>query len=101
METLFVYGTLQESAVQQRIIGRLVDGTPDTLPGYTKSTIQLGLNTYPILKPSVTDQVDGLVLQVTSQELSRIDHYETDAYCRVQVMLKSGKTAWVYVENQA
>lgn len=95
---VFVYGTLINPEVQRRIIGRLVEGTPDTLENVTKSEIKLGANTYPILVEAQGHNVDGHILTVTPTELARIDKYETDAYRRLRMQTKNGVDVWVYAK---
>ena len=98
LQHLFVYGTLIDPEVQQRIIGRLVEGTPDTLENVSKSEIKLGNNTYPILIEAQGQIVDGHILTVTSAELEQIDKYETDAYRRLRRQTKNGVDVWVYAK---
>lgn len=96
MERLFVYGTLRTPSIQWAITGREIPGTPDTLDGYHRDEIRLGLHTYPIARLRPGAQIEGLVLEVTPEELTLFDRYETDAYRRVRVTLVSGVEAWVY-----
>lgn len=98
MESLFVYGTLQDADVQQRVIGRLVAGSADVLDGYRKAQISLGGNVYPFAVLDAADSISGQVLDVTADELVAMDAYEGDEYRRVQVVLRSGRRAWVYCE---
>ncbi len=100
METIFAYGTLKDPKVQQEIIGRKVLGTPDHLDGCIKSHFQHGdRKTYPvIICPIDGHGVDGVTLEVSGEELKRIDHYEEDFYRRQKVRLKSGVEAWTYVK---
>jgi Gamma-glutamyl cyclotransferase, AIG2-like len=105
---LFSYGTLQDSAVQMANFGRLLSGRPDRLPGYALSPIAIddpivvalsGKSQHQIAKPSNgADGVAGMVFEITAQELAAADRYEVAEYRRVQVTLKSGLRAWVYVE---
>ncbi|HVZ12454.1 MAG TPA: gamma-glutamylcyclotransferase family protein [Patescibacteria group bacterium] len=97
-ELIFVYGTLRDPKIQMDIIGRLIEGTPDTLLGYEKSTIKLRNIVYPILVPGNNGVIEGEILKVSQEELNKIDEYETDAYRRVKVKLKSGTDAWVYMK---
>lgn len=96
MELLFVYGTLQDAAVQQRLIGRTVSGTPDTLDGFFKSSMSMVEGVYPLVIPRHGHEVQGMVLEVTIEELLAMDVYETSAYRRVRVPLRSGRETWVY-----
>jgi gamma-glutamylcyclotransferase (GGCT)/AIG2-like uncharacterized protein YtfP len=43
------------------------------------------------------DEVAGMVFEITAQELTAADRYEVSEYARVQVTLRSGVQAWVYV----
>ena len=99
-ESLFVYGTLQDPKVQKEVFGRSTDGQPDILEGYKKSQVEIQGVTYPILMPSEEDEIEGLVIKVTPDELGKIDEYETETYRRTEVTLKSGRQAWVYEKNE-
>lgn len=98
---LFVYGTLRRQAVQGRVFGRRMRGSRDTLEGYIKFTIKLGPKTYPIISPQKGAVVEGTVLTITLAELKKADAYETSAYVRREVTLRSGKRAWVYQKPEA
>jgi len=96
VELLFVYGTLQQPEVQTRIIGRIVNGMPDVLEGFFKSQIAMSDGVFPLVIPRHGHEVQGMVLEVTSAELERMDLYETSAYRRIRVPLRSGLESWVY-----
>lgn len=98
MESLFVYGTLQDAEVQLRVIGRLVQGAPDTLDGYRKSQIWIGGKVYPFAVQDAGDSMSGQVLEVNADELLALDAYEGDEYRRIRVQLRSGRGAWLYCE---
>lgn len=98
-ENLFVYGTLKNSKVQKSVFGRTARGIPDILERYKKSEIKIGKKKYLAIIFDRDNFVEGLVISVTSIELRLIDKYETDAYKRFKVILKSGKSAWVYVKT--
>lgn len=55
--------------------------------------------TYPGIIPSNEGKIEGLVIEVTDEELKKIDEYETDAYKRVEVKLESGTSPWVYLKR--
>ena len=95
-EPIFSYGTLRDPEVQKSVIGRLVEGETDVLVGFKKSKITLQGKFYPIIVEEKDGIIEGVVLLVTSEELERIDEYETSAYRREKVTLRSGKKAWVY-----
>ncbi len=108
MVSLFSYGTLQLPAVQLANFGRVLEGTPDALPGYRLKTVRIavaavvglsGSDEHLIVSPGEPeDSVPGVVLTITEAELAEADAYETDDYRRTEARLASGATAWVYVE---
>lgn len=101
MENLFVYGTLREAHIQERLIGRIIENpSSDELQGYRRNWTLVA--PYPVAMPSEADEhISGLVLQVSEDELAAMDTYEGDAYVRVRLILMSGTEAWVYIGNPA
>ena len=106
--SLFSYGTLQLESVQLSSFGRLLDGTPDALPGYARTMVEItdpqvvatsGERFHPIVAPSddPADEVQGTLFRISASELAAADRYEVSDYRRVLVRLKSGAEAWVYV----
>ena len=111
-EYLFSYGTLQLAAVQKTNFGRTLAMRSDALPGFRVELITItdpgvvetsGSDQHPILRHSAdaADIVDGLVLELTSDELLAADAYEVDDYRRIEVTLVSGLRAWVYVADES
>jgi len=107
---LFSYGTLQLESVQLSSFGRRLQGEPDALPGYARTMVEItdpqvlatsGERFHPIVAPSddPTDEVQGTVFLVSAGELAAADRYEVSDCHRVQVRLKSGVEAWVYVKT--
>lgn len=97
MQNLFTYGTIKDPEVQQKVIGRVAESRNDSLEGYSKSSIVLKGITYSILVKG-NEEIEGVVLRVTEDELKKFDVFETKAYRRVMEKLKSGLNAWVYVK---
>jgi gamma-glutamylcyclotransferase (GGCT)/AIG2-like uncharacterized protein YtfP len=109
-QLLFSYGTLQNPDVQLDIYGRHLEAEDDFLPGYTVDYAEIedhrivdmsGLSVHPIVRPTGNplDKVLGKVLQVTEDEIEASDEYEVALYRRTEVVLASGRTAWVYVAH--
>ena len=98
MESLFVYGTLQDPQVQSAVFGRVVEGTPDTVIGYRKSQITIDNVVHAIAVADSVRTLAGLVIEVTPEELVEIDRYEGSDYQRVQVRTRNGRLAWMYSE---
>lgn len=43
------------------------------------------------------DCVEGMVFEISGEELLQADKYEVEAYRRILVTLESGKKAWIYI----
>ncbi|MBZ4044230.1 MULTISPECIES: gamma-glutamylcyclotransferase family protein [Flavobacterium] len=105
MEQIFSYGTLQSKEIQMQVFNKLLTGTPDQLTGYKLKDLQIeeefGIEDYFVATPSEnpSDAVDGIVYTISSADLAKADQFESNAYKRVQITLKSGVVAWIYIEN--
>lgn len=108
---IFSYGTLQQPEVQQAQFGRLIAGEPDALPGYRLDRVAIddpavvatsAAAVHPIVvrTGAPEDVVTGTVFRISAAELAAADGYETSAYERVEVALRSGRQAWVYAAPQ-
>src|SRR5690349_21073981 len=104
---LFSYGTLQQKDVQLKLFGRELKMSKDILKGYQNAPIEITdeafLKTGASKKQRIAiqtnqekDFIEGSVLEITEDELIRSDSYEPKNYKRVEVVLESGKNAWVY-----
>jgi len=60
-----------------------------------------GSNRHPVVTrtPDPADTVEGRVFRVTSAEIEAADAYEVDDYVRIETVLRSGLTAFVYVSR--
>ena len=107
---LFSYGTLQQDDVQLATFGRLLKGEVDALPGYKSSFIEItaldviaksGAKFHPIVtaSPDAIEEVSGTVFEITEAELVAADTYDVSDYHRINVRLRSGLDAWVYVKS--
>lgn len=104
---LFSYGTLRQPEVQRATFGREPAGSPDAIAGYRLETVTItdphvietsGSSEHPILVPAdPATQVDGTVFEITEAELLAADDYEVADYQRVEVPLRNGGNAWVYI----
>jgi len=105
---LFSYGTLQLPSVQQANYGRLLDGKADTLCGHRLMPLKItdeevvrvsgkAIHSIAVASGNPADRISGMVFELTQPELEATDAYEVDAYARVEVILESGRSAWVYV----
>lgn len=107
-EKLFSYGTLQYEAVQLANFDRKLTGSYDKLPGFELSMLEItdpdvittsGEAFHPIISytGNAMNCVDGMVFNISEEELLRADSYEVSDYKRIKVKLSSGISAWVYV----
>ena len=108
---LFSYGTLQRRDVQLATYGRPLEGAPDALVGYRLVVLPdrdpdavriSGTKTHMIVQPTgdPSDRVAGVVFLITAEELTATDGYEGSDYGRAELLLESGRRAFVYVEPE-
>ena len=111
-ESLFSYGTLQSETVQLATFGRRLDGEPDALVGYSIVMIEIHDQDFVVTSGTPhhrnlrftgieSDIVEGTRLSLTKSELDLADSYEPSNYERIQVQLRSGATAWVYISRNS
>lgn len=99
-ENLFVYGTLADPAVQKKLFGRRIVGSPDFLDGHVLGSVEVEGRRYLNVVPAAGRTVLGQILDVGLDELLVADDYETDAYERRKVVLRSGIEAWAYISER-
>lgn len=99
-EFLFVYGTLKNPAKRKKLLAREVTGDDDILEGFTLGSIAVDGEQFPLAVPLAEGHLEGLVIKVTKEELETLDQYQTNAYQRKKVFLKSRKEAWVYLARE-
>ncbi|PQA90808.1 UDP-N-acetylmuramate--alanine ligase [Chryseobacterium shigense] len=108
MTHLFSYGTLRKEQVQLEIFGRLLKGEKDILTGYKLSKVEItdpevlrksGQKYHPILTFSGKneDEAEGMLFEVTEEEILQADDYEVDDYKKVETVFRSGKKGWIYI----
>jgi len=68
------------------------------LKNFKKDKITINGNEYFALVSSKDDVVDGYVLELTDEELKKVDVYETSAYRRVEVTVGNDSKAFTYVK---
>lgn len=98
-EKLFAYGTLKDGDIRKALFGGRPAGLPDALEGFAKTTTAIGGAAYPNIVPAGEGVVEGELMEVDAETLARIDGYETGAYARKKMQLRSGALAWVYIRE--
>lgn len=110
MNLLFSYGTLQKEKVQLETFGRILEGEKDFLLNYKLDYIEIfdeevlkksEQKFHPILTYSgnTNDKVEGVLFEITDEELQQADEYEVDSYKRIKTIFSSGKEGFIYVEK--
>lgn len=110
MPLLFSYGTLQNDQVQLETFGRLLSGKNDFLPNYKLDFVEItdaevlrksGEKFHPIIRFSGNAQhkVEGVLFEVTDEEILAADEYEVADYRRIETVFESGNVGFIYVER--
>lgn len=85
---LFAYGTLQVPQIFAHIVGRALESSPATLPGF--ACFRLVDRVYPGIVPAAGDRVAGVVYAgLDAGELERLDAYEGELYERQRLRLST------------
>jgi hypothetical protein len=109
MEQLFSYGTLQQQKVQLELFGRVLKGSRDVLNGYAVNMIEIRDEDFlsnaetnqqkiAIHTGNQNDKIEGTVFEVTYEELLLADQYEPVEYRRIEIVLESQTSAWLYAK---
>lgn len=107
---LFSYGTLQLPQVQLETYGRLLKGNSDKLFNYKLAQVEITdplvlakskKQYHPIATKSMnpSDYIEGVLFQISEEELIQTDAYEVADYMRVLEKFESGKRAWIYIQK--
>jgi hypothetical protein len=111
MPNLFSYGTLQKERVQIETFGRILQGEKDILTGYKLEILEItdpevlrksNQKYHPILvfSGNTEDEVEGVLFEVTDEEILQADEYEVDDYKRIETVFKSGSSDLYMLENR-
>lgn len=92
---VFVYGSLTLAPVRLLVKGRAGQTEAVTLSGYTRRGLDIN--------PEPGAELPGLLLEVSADELRRLDRYERLGvrYTREWMTLSDGTQAWVYRRLEA
>ncbi len=112
MPYLFSYGTLQKEQVQLETFGRILQGEKDSLAEYKLGMVEItdpevlrksGQKYHPVLEFSgnSNDEVEGMLFEVTDEEILQADDYEVDDYKRIETVFKSGNRGFIYVSSSS
>ena len=97
LEQVFVYETLMNNKLRNRLLKRPTETVVDQLIGYREiSTETLEGKDYHTLIPDEVSAVMGRRFYATQEELHKLDRWE-DEYYRKKLQLLSGNRAWVYL----
>ncbi len=98
--SVFAYGTLKDGKIRKYLLSRNVPAKKDSLSGFRIDQISLDGICYPVAirDPFNKKVIHGVFFKVNEREIKLLDEYESDAYKRIQVILNSGKEAWLYIK---
>lgn len=107
-QLVFSYGALQLAELQRSILGRVFSAEDDILSGFTLDYSDAAdlrfaelteTSRHAIIRRTgdERDKIIGKVYRFTEDELDAADQFEVLMYHREQVVLASGRTAWVYL----
>lgn len=105
MEQIFSYGTLRSKEIQMQVFNKLLTGKADQLTAYKLKDLKIeeefGMTDYFVAVPSENpaDSIKGTVFTISNEDLTKADQFESNAYKRVRITLKSGTIAWIYIES--
>ncbi len=92
--------------VQLELFGRLLTGVKDILNDFKLVPIEIKDEAFlskgeakfqQTAIPSPGDVIEGMVFEVSTEELLESDKYEPESYRRNKVLPQSGKEAWLYL----
>jgi gamma-glutamylcyclotransferase (GGCT)/AIG2-like uncharacterized protein YtfP len=100
MENLFAYGSLRKKKYK-KLFWTNTKRSSRKIIRYEVKRIEIeefGLENYPIITPTEDDSdcIEGIVYELTVEELQLSDTYEGNSYSRIQVPLKSKQMVWAY-----
>lgn len=85
---LFVYGTLQDDSLVERLTGRRLPSRPAMLPGYRR-IVDPSIG-YPVVREAAGARVDGKLLDgLADRDLKALDAYEGHQYHRIVVRVRA------------
>lgn len=94
---LFVYGSLLDPYIRKAVIGREVEGVSTSINDYIVG--EHSMLPYPTLVAFSGGNVHGRVLDITNEELKKVDRYETTNYNRIKVKLDNGELVYTYIDS--
>jgi gamma-glutamylcyclotransferase (GGCT)/AIG2-like uncharacterized protein YtfP len=96
---VFAYGTLGDVKIRKEVLGYDTPSYPAAIEGFRTDSIKLGNTYYPILVENERSNVPigGEYFMLGDTDLSKLDHYESEAYRRKLVRINNGMKAWVYL----
>jgi len=99
-QNYFCYCDLQTKVRQLAILGRPLLGKEDSLPNY-QTFKKNNVGPYIRWSNKKRDQVKGTLYKISNRDLFLLDEYEKMNFQtkRIKTTLKSGTSAWVYIDN--
>ncbi|WP_008635974.1 AAA family ATPase [Bizionia argentinensis] len=109
---VFAYNNLKSNDTQTKYYGRLLKSTHDTIIGYKLNELvpensskdesnQINLQQIAVKSKEKSDRIEGVVFEITGEELIQTDRYEAYNCKRVLETTQSGTDVWIYVAHNS
>tara|TARA_B100000029_G_scaffold516416_1_gene629664 strand:- start:7670 stop:7972 length:303 start_codon:yes stop_codon:yes gene_type:complete len=98
MSKLFVYGSLLDDTVRERVLNKQIEGEEDSVRGFRVDTHSF-LTSFPSVYRDKDEIAKGKVFEVTEKDLKRLDTYETKFYRRIKVKTMNGHECETYMDS--
>ena len=95
MVPVFVYQTLLDKKIREKVLGRNPNAYPHTLCNYKNQNLGDGYHT---ISYSSGDFIKGEIIYITLPELKKLDDWESH-YRRSEIRLSDDDPAYVYIYN--
>lgn len=89
-QPVFVYGTLKDATTRKEALGEEVSTEKAKALGEEKQSGE-----YSTIEPSTDKNVEGEVMQLSADQIKKLDSWESD-YERKEITLEDGTKAWAY-----
>lgn len=99
MHNLFVYGTLRYHKFQKEALHKKLNGSVTFLKEYKRVYITVKGEKYPLVLKSNKKRVRGLLLDISTSDLKKLDTYEHHYYRRKSIPWMGVKHVWVYMPD--
>ena len=98
MSKLFVYGSLLDDKIRERVLNKQINGVEDELRGFRVDNHSF-LTSFPSVYRDKDEIAKGKVFEVDEKDIKRLDTYETQFYRRIKVKTMNGIECETYMDS--